>query len=37
MEGAIVVILLGIVMLYGLLTGFSDGSDQWKNHGKNGG
>jgi len=28
MEGAIVVIVLGMVMLYGMLTGFSDGTNE---------
>ena len=26
-EGAIVIIILGVLFLYGLLTGFNDGSD----------
>ena len=28
MEGAIVLIILGVVMLYGMLTGFSDGTNE---------
>ena len=28
MEGAIVVIISGVVMLYGMLTGFSDGTNE---------